>query len=514
MTRELGSSSSAERTLLGHPTGLYVLFLTEMWERFSFYGMRVLLVLYLTQHFLFTDDESVQIFGSYAALTTAAPILGGIVADRYIGHRKAVIVGAVLLTLGHACMAFEGGAARSLVGPAGELTVERDPLAVRTLFLALALIVVGVGFLKANITALVSALYANDDPRRDSGFTIFQMGISGGAMVAAILCGYLGQTFGWRYGFGVAGIGMMAGLFIFIRGQSYLRDPGGSKPSGPRFERSWPTYLGASVAILMTYALLQHTTAVGVVLGAMSIFVFGGLFAFSMLNKDVVEREKMFAALVYLGFIVLFFVLIEQAGTSLVLFADRNLDLTFLSGELQPSQVFAFLPGSVIILAPIFAWLWVALARRNRNPSTPTKCAVGLVFGALAFVALSYGAMNSGPDGMVSISWLILAYVFFAIGDLWIAPIALSIVTKLTVPKMVGMMVGAYLLAVSVGSYFAAVVAKIAGSDDLQTQKLSPEVTLQGFTTLFMILAAGGIVSAVVLFLISPILKKRMHGLH
>ena len=310
----------------------------------------------------------------------------------------------------------------------------------------------------------------------------------------------------------------MAGLLIFVRGQKHLIDPVDSRPSGSGLpaaattERSWPTYLGAVVAILITYALLQHTTAVGVVLGALSVLVFGGLLSFSILRRDDIEREKMSAALVYLGFIVLFFVLIEQSGTSLVLFADRNLDLTFLTGELQPSQVFVLLPGSVIIFASVFAWLWVALSRRNRNPSTSTKCAIGLVFGALAFVVLSYGAMTS-PDGMVSIGWLILAYVFFAIGDLSIAPIALSIVTKLTVPKMVGMMVGAYLLAVSVGSYFAAVVAKIAVSDDLLTQKLPPKVALEGFTTLFMILTVGGIVSGVLLFLISPMLRKRTYSL-
>ena len=203
--------------VLGHPKGLIILFMTEMWERFSYYGMRALLILYLTKHFLFGDADAGLIFGSYASLVYAMPVLGGLIADRYLGFKKAIVFGAVLLVCGHFGMAFEG--------PAATVTADgivRDPLYTQIFYLSLAFIVVGVGFLKASISTIVGSLYADGDPRRDAGFTIFYMGINLGAFVATLLCAYLGETYGWRYGFGVAGIGMLFGLVTFISGERHL----------------------------------------------------------------------------------------------------------------------------------------------------------------------------------------------------------------------------------------------------------------------------------------------------
>ena len=400
------------------------------------------------------------------------------------------------------------------------LAVQRDMLALQVFYFALALIIVGVGFLKANITALVSFLYPGDDPRRDSGFTLFQMGISSGAMAAALVCGYLGQNFGWKYGFGVAGIGMMAGLLIFLRGQKYLIDSKDystrirfGSPGIVEFGSNVPLYSGVVFAVLAAYSLLKYTAVGAIFLGVLSILVFGGLIVFLIFKCDNIERDKMLAVLTFLGFIILFFVMVEQAGASLVLFADRNVDRVFLTVEFHASQLFAFLPGSLIILAPVMAWLWVALSRHNLNPSTPIKCGIGIIFTAMGFAGLTYGALMSA-DGMVSMSWLILAYVFMAMGDLWIAPIALSIITKLSAPKMAGMMVGVYLLAVSVGSYFAALLAQIAVSNETLIQTLPTQPTLEGFITLFAILAFGGIFFGVIIILTTPILRKKMHGLH
>ena len=205
--------------ILGHPKGLYVLFFTELWERFSFYGMRALLVFYLTQHFLFSDRKAYLIYGAYTALNYVTPLIGGVLADRYLGSVKAVTFGAILLVLGHFGMAFEGPESLRQ----GDEVI-RNPLYLNFFYLSLALIITGVGFLKANISTIVGALYEQDDPRRDSGFTIFYMGINLGAFSAALLCGWLGQTFGWGYGFGLAGFGMLFGLVVFLRGNKLLQD--------------------------------------------------------------------------------------------------------------------------------------------------------------------------------------------------------------------------------------------------------------------------------------------------
>ena len=226
------AATAQPRDLLGHPRGLAVLFFAEMWERFSFYGMRALLIFYLTQHFLFDDAMSAGIYATYGAMVYLMPVLGGMIADRYLGFRKAVIVGAVLLCCGHLGMAFEGDPARSVEG-----VVVRDSVSLQVLYLSLAFIVIGVGFLKSSISNMVGELYGPDDPRRDGGFTLFYMGINLGAFVAGIVCGYLGQTYGWRYGFGLAGIGMLAGLFTFVRGRRLLLGAG-EPPEGAHLGRA------------------------------------------------------------------------------------------------------------------------------------------------------------------------------------------------------------------------------------------------------------------------------------
>ena len=215
------------RVQKGHPRGLYVLFMTEMWERFSYYGMRALLIFYLTQHFLFTDNKAFLIYGAYTSLVYLTPVIGGILADRYLGSKKAVTFGAILLVLGHFGMAFEGPAAIAN----GDGSIERNPVYLQIFYLSLALIISGVGFLKANISTIVGALYEQGDPRRDSGFTIFYMGINVGAFLGALVAGWLGQTYGWSYGFGAAGLGMLAGLAVFRRGQPSLM--GHAEPPDP-----------------------------------------------------------------------------------------------------------------------------------------------------------------------------------------------------------------------------------------------------------------------------------------
>ena len=309
--------------LFGHPKGLYVLFLTEMWERFSYYGMRALLILYLTKHFLFGDKEASLLYGSYAALVYAMPVIGGLIADRYLGFRKATLLGAWLLVFGHFGMSFEGPNA-SYVG--NELV--RDSFYEQIFYLSLAFIVVGVGLLKPSISNLVGQLYRENDARRDSGFTIFYMGINIGAFSATLLCAYLGETFGWRYGFGLAGIGMLVGLFTFIRGGKYLADVGGLPARADNVETGlsfssrqfWPIYLGLAFSIFVVWQLIQYSKDLGLLLIILGLGILVWFCWFSLKRCTKIERDRMLALLILMSFSVFFWALFEQAGSSITLF--------------------------------------------------------------------------------------------------------------------------------------------------------------------------------------------------
>ena len=336
VTTSTSASIAADDTgFFGHPRGLFVCFTTEMWERFSFYGMKALLLLYLTKYHLFSDINGLEVLGSYAALVYATPVLGGLLADRYLGMRKAVIFGGILLVLGHLGMAFEGEQARRV----GD-TVVRDEGALQTFYFSLALIVIGVGFLKPNISTIVGKLYGTDDPRRDAGFTIFYMGINLGAFSAMLLCGYLGETYGWRYGFGLAGIGMLGGLITFIRGQKYLH--GHAEPKDPELLRQkssiglskeWTIYLCGLIGVIAIWKMLQFHAVVGAALNITSIAVLLGIGWFITVKCDAVERSRMLVLIVLTMSTVVFWALFEQGAGSMTLFADRVMDRNLLGFE-------------------------------------------------------------------------------------------------------------------------------------------------------------------------------------
>ena len=303
-----------QEEVIGHPKGLFLLFMAEMWERFSYYGMRALLIFYLVQHWLFTDSEASIIYGAYTALVYITPVVGGYLADRYIGQRKAVLFGAVLLTLGHFFMAFEGDGGQA------------DPV-INVFWMALALIIVGSGFLKANISVIVGQLYTRTDVRRDPAYTIFYMGINVGAATASIICGYLGQTYGWQYGFGLAGFGMLIGLIFFVLGKPLLMGKGEPKdPAKIKGGKEFAIY-GAGIAmVLLCWAAIQYQEMVGYVLGT-----FGGGLVLYVLFTAVTklhpeERDRIFAAMFLILTSIVFWALFEQAGSSLNLFTDRHVD--------------------------------------------------------------------------------------------------------------------------------------------------------------------------------------------
>jgi POT family proton-dependent oligopeptide transporter len=502
--------------ILGHPKGLFICFATEMWERFSFYGMKYLLLLYLTKYHLYTDSMSLDVLGGYAAMVYAMPVIGGLLADRYLGMRKAVIFGGCLLVMGHAGMAFEGQQASSVGG-----VITRDESALQVFYFSLALIVIGVGFLKPNISTIVGQLYDTDDPRRDSGFTIFYMGINIGAFSAALLCGYLGETYGWAYGFGAAGIGMLFGLATFIGGQRHLM--GHAEPKNPALlkertfiglNREMNIYLCGLIGVFAVWQMLQFHAVVEATLNIMSLAVLAGLAWFLTQKCNKVERDRMLVLIVLTMSTVVFWALFEQSAASMTLYADRVLNRNFLGVQWTAAQFGSLNAMFIFLLAPGFAWLWTKLGKNGIEPSTPVKFALGIAQAGLGFGALVIGATMPDESGRVAAIWLILAYMLHTMGELCLSPVGLSAVTKLAVPSVVGVMMGSWFLATAYSEFVAAQLAKLAAVDTHEGQVLDIASALASYTELFNSLLWVGLAAGAVMLVISPLLKKWMHGIH
>ncbi|SEK82580.1 proton-dependent oligopeptide transporter, POT family [Pseudoxanthomonas sp. GM95] len=377
------ASRPASDDFLGHPKGVYVCFFTEMWERFSFYGMKALLLLYLTKYHLFGDDAGYDLLGAYGGLVYCIPVIGGLLADRWLGMRKAVIFGGILLVAGHVGMAFEGHIATSTGGQ-----IVRDEGSLRITYLSLALIIMGVGFLKPNISTIVGKLYADDDPRRDSGFSLFYAGINLGSLFASLVCGYLGEAYGWRYGFGAAGIGMLAGLAMFLWGQKYLH--GHAEPSNPAslkeriagLPREWLIYALAIVGVLPIAWLMWATANGAFALGGevtlaqlLMLVVLAGVllwFCWFLLTQCSPEQRRQMLALMALIFMALvFFTLYEQTYGSWVTFNDR-----LLTKDIVPALVIRDgtpLPWSIVslLLAPLAFVVSASLSDRHPQSKAP-----------------------------------------------------------------------------------------------------------------------------------------------
>lgn len=566
-----------EHTILGHPRGLLILFLTEMWERFSYYGMRALLIIYLTQHFLFTDDRSAVIYGAYAALVYVMTIIGGTLADRYLGARKAVTFGACLLVLGHFGMAFEGNGSQELIDIGGteyQLTLngrggDASPIIVAAdgttsmvsyaaegsskrlliadalkmdlpaevdlttasrrivteapyetiLYLSLALIIAGVGFLKANISTIVGSLYGEGDPRRDSGFTIFYMGINLGAFLSSILCGYLGIAYGWKYGFGLAGIGMVLGLVIFLRFNSWLE--GKAEPPNPArlkekvfgfISVELACYLSGLLIIAVAMFFVMNPDGFGDILGPLGVMMLAWLLYYAFVKCAGVERDRMLAAVYFVLAQIPFWALFEQAGSSLNLFTDRLVERS-LFGWSVPAPVFQSLnAGYIFVFAPLVAWLWIALAKRKLNPSTPVKFAVGVLFAGLGFLALVAGMKSSGVSGLTPVIFIFLIYWIHTMGELLVSPVGLSAVTKMAPARVVGMTMGAWFLYSGLSNFLAGVIARSTGAETIGGQLTDVAAAKAGYIEVYTNVGYVAIGVSVVMLLISPLIKKLMHG--
>lgn len=507
------TSESQPEEFLGHPRGLVVLFFTEMWERFSYYGMRSLLVLFLIKHMLFGDREAALIYGSYGSLVYAMPVLGGLIADRYLGYRKAVTFGAVLLVCGHFGMAFEGPAAE-VKDIAGESVVIRSSLHEQVFFLSLAFIITGVGFLKANISTMVGCLYPEGDVRRDGGFTIFYMGINVGAFVSTLACAYLGETYGWRYGFGLAGLGMLSGLLVFQLNQKLLMGYG--EPPKPELLRAKRfgfvtterlIYLMTTLAIIMVWQLIQHTSELGLLLLVVGAVVVGWIIWFSLAECSPLERDRMLVMLVLIIVSVLFWALFEQAGSSLTLFTDRNVD----KGDILTAGMFqSFNALFIIIFAPVFAWIWVYLSNRGLEPSTPAKFGLAIIQVGLGFAVLVLGIQFADEGGQVAAFWLILMYLLHTTGELCLSPVGLSMVTKLSVTRVAAMMMGVWFLSSAFASYAGGMIAAAMAIESSATGDIDPLSSIVVYTEVFEKLATVAVVMGAVLLAFSPWLSNKM----
>ena len=553
-----------------HPRGLIILFFAEMWERFSYYGMRGILIFFLTQHLLFDDATAGAQYGSYTSLVYLLPLIGGLLADRYLGTRKAVAFGALLLVAGHLTMAVEGKPAtqqliyggqkyevvaegrmesrtvKLMVGdktydfgpaegggleikglqaggplpsvlPKDSYTMEKqvDPLGKNAFYLAVSLIIMGVGFLKPNISTIVGQLYPQGDPRRDSGFTLYYYGINLGAFWASVLCGLLGQTVGWWAGFGLAGVGMALGWVVFVFGKPLLQGKGEppnlellKAPIAGPINREWLIYILAILGVAPIWLLVQSNQLVGWALGVSTILALAFIAYFLVVKCGKIERERMMLALVLIFGSVVFFTLFEQAGTSLNLFAARNVDLMGISA----AQTQSFNAGFILIFAPIFAAMWAWLGARGRDPNPTLKFGFGLLQVGLGFLVVVWAQGLADDNYRLPLIMLALLYMLHTTGELFLSPVGLSEITKLSVASVVSFMMAVWFLSSSIAQYVGGIIAGAMGTETLGGQVLDPAAALATSMDGFNKLGWAGVGVGAVFVVLSFFIKHWAHG--
>ena len=492
--RESKGPASEDQRFFGHPRGLATLFFTEMWERFSYYGMRALLILFMVASVPqgglgFDVGKSGAIYGLYTALVYLMNLPGGWIADRILGQRRAVLYGGVIIALGHFSMAIPG---------------------LPTFYLGLALIVIGTGLLKPSISTMVGQLYSERDHRRDAGFSIFYMGINIGAFLSPLACGYVGQNINWHWGFGLAGIGMTLGLIQYWLGWKYLGEAGlypvpSENPAAQK--RTLGIGIVSAAAALGVLALLSATgailltaegiaNAVGVLLIVLSVGVFAWLLGAG--DWTPVEKKRFLAIAVLFLASALFWSAFEQAGSTLNLFAERNTD-KHLFGYAYPSSWFQAINSLFIIaVAPMLAWLWVRLG--SKDPSSPAKFSLGLIFVGLGFAVMVVAGLRASSGVQVSSVWLWITYFLHTVGELCLSPVGLSAFTKLAPARVAGFMMGVWFLSTSIGDYIGGRMASLYESWTLPS--------------LFGAVAAFCIVLGLVLALFVKPMKKLMGGVN
>jgi POT family proton-dependent oligopeptide transporter len=575
-------------TWFGHPRQLARLFTTEMWERFGYYGMRALLTLYLTKHFLFSDQQATGLYGGYTALVYLTPLVGGFLADQYLGSKRSVKFGAILMAIGYFTLAFGGTPAkpyatidgqryevvvdhfvdrptsdprevRSIVDNGKKLQIrgnedgsislldngveakhlpkgsmqaggDRNSMTLAIMLIALSLISVGNGFFKPNISTIVGTLYDQADRRRDSGFTIFYMGINLGSILGQLFCPLLADWLGWWAGLSLAGVGMLISYALIQFDGGRLAGFGERPAKAPN--KDIIIYLCALVAVpvfVFLFSNLMNTAEpepgsgfIGYLasLSLMAKLLFGtfiisvpGILIWSFLKGTRQEGQMMTAAMILIIFNVFFWTLFEQAGSSLTLFADRNTDRSvFGLFSISAPQTQNFNPICIVLFAPLMSMLWTGLAKRGLEPSIPVKFSVALVGVGLGFLFLVFGSEFAGPNFQVGLWWLAGLYLIHSLAELCISPVGLSMITKLSIARVVGLMMGVWFLSISVAQYVAGLVAQFASVETVGGQVTNLKVSLDTYLATFTTIAWIAIGAGVVLFLLSWPLQRWMHG--
>ena len=432
-----------------HPKALFALFMVELWERFSYYGMRAILVLYMTSElikggFAFDDATAYGIYGAYGALVYLTPILGGVFADRIMGFRSAIIWGALLMA-------------------AGQFTLFADNQT--TFFIGLALLVIGNGFFKPNISSMIGKFYPDGDPRRDGAFTIFYMGINIGAFLTPLTCGAIGEIEGWKYGFLTAGVGMMLGFGIFMWAQakgwfeSYGFAPQEQKPMLQGFPNKWMPYLTTAIMVPLAWLLIKQNDVVDVGLAVLAILILGYLL-FQSTRYEIVQRQRIWVIVILLLFTTVFWTFFELAGSAMNLFTERNVNRNFLGTDIPTTFFQSVNPLFIMLFAPLFSWLWIKLANSGKEPSAPYKFALGLVLLGAGFLVLTLGK-GYAVAGLVPAMFLILLYLLHTLGELTLSPVGLSLVTKLSPASIVAFLMGIWFLSSSIAHQAGKHIAKL-----------------------------------------------------
>jgi POT family proton-dependent oligopeptide transporter len=578
------AGGGGEKQWFGHPRPLALLFTTEAWERFGYYGMRALLILYLVQHFVFADRVANGLYGAFTSLVYLTPLIGGFIADRYLGNKNAVKLGAVLMSVGYLMLAFTGGekaepfvningaryeiaivdGAQYVVDGAQQLRIqgnedssitleggqgalagniaqgsyefgaERNPINVILLFVSLGLVIVGNGYFKPNISTIVGELYSQTDRRRDAGFTIFYMGINLGSIFSQLLAPWIAVTYGYMWGFALAGFGMLLAAIRFQLASSVLKDYGNPPADAPK--RGVVILICSLLAVPVIWFLMNNAMeaasmgssegdAAGGVVGyimaqpllgkvmfATYVLAMFGLPIWALWGLDKESRSKLIVAVILCFFSVVFWTLFEQAGSSLTLFAERNTDRMIGSYEMPAGQAQAFNPIFIVLMAPLFSLMWNWLGSKKLEPSVPFKFVIALALVGIGFLSLVFGAQFHNDAFQVALFWLALTYFIHSVGELCISPVGLSMITKLSPQKMVGLMMGVWFMSSAMAQYAGGIVAQFASTETVGGQVLNPEVSLNAYLDVFQTIGWAGLISAGVLLLLAPFLQKGMQG--
>ena len=486
----------------GHPDGLMTLFFSEMWERFCYYGMRVLLTLFLVKSLMKGDAEASLIYGAYTGLVYAAPILGGRMADQYLGYRFAVMLGAILMAIGE-FLILGGNDFFLLVG--------------------MGALIVGNGYFKANISTIVGKLYEDDDPRRDSGFTIFYIGINIGALLATTVVAYVGETYGFEKGFGLAGLGMLTGLLIFWSGRKNysaasgleITEAGKKKVLGP-INMAWAISLGSLLLIPLCYVLISQNEILDYILLALFVYVAWNLIS-SGIEADkeqgtAVWKDRMIALIIFMIINITFWACFEQAGTSLTLFADRNVDREIMGWLMPASMTQFFNPFFIIVFGSIFSVMWVKLANIGKNPSIPLKFAFGIIQLAAGFLVTQVGLMFVNDAFQVPLLTLFFLYLLHTTGELFLSPIGLSMVTKLAPKKIAATAMGGWFLSFAIANYVGGKIATLTGGHGDNGAALTVAEGLGKYMSAFSTIGVVLLGIAVIIIVANKSLEKLMHG--